>query len=91
MTYATPDFEAINGTTATIHCHASGSPPVTGYMWKKNGVPIVNNPHIREADEDHLVIYPVTPEDIGVYECFPQSPAGTFNSSRTKLDVRGKN
>ena len=74
----------MNGTNVTLQCEASGYPAITGYLWKKNGIPIPG------ANTNYININPVTVEDVGIYECFPQSPAGTFNSSRTQMDIRCK-
>ena len=74
----------MNGTNVTLQCEASGYPAITRYLWKKNGIPIPG------ANTNYIDINPVTVEDVGIYECFPQSPAGTFNSSKTQMDIRCK-
>jgi hypothetical protein len=85
----TAGFEATNGSTQIISCYAKGNPPITTYLWKKNGQPISSdNPHIRQLGANYIQISPVTPEDVGEYECIPQSVAGTHNTSKTQLDVR---
>ena len=69
------------GSNVALTVTANGDPDDITYVWKKNGVIIP-----RETS-NILILYDVSPFDIGQYECIPMNSVGSHNSSIIQVDV----
>ncbi|XP_077181213.1 leucine-rich repeats and immunoglobulin-like domains protein 1 isoform X2 [Paroedura picta] len=80
------DIAARTGTTARLEC-AAGGHPSPQIAWQKDGG--TNFPAARERrmhimpDDDVLFITNVKIEDMGVYSCTAQNPAGSVSANAT--------
>ena len=80
---------AVQGSTATLQCTASGE-PVPMQSWMRNGVPVTTSARFQiSADGGSLAVTSVRVEDGGVYTCHASSPAGA-DSATVTLDVQCK-
>lgn len=69
------------GGTATFTVAATGSPALS-YQWRKDGVDILG------ATSSSLVIFPVTLDDAGDYDCVVSNTCGSQDSADATLQVR---
>ncbi len=69
------------GGTATFTVAATGSGPLS-YQWRKDGV------NIPGATSDTLVIFPVTIDDAGDYDCVVSNTCGGQTSAPATLTVK---
>lgn len=86
------DITSRTGTTARLECAAEGD-PTPQIAWQKDGG--TDFPAARERrmhvmpDDDVFFITDVKIEDMGVYSCTAQNPAGSVLANAT-LTVLGK-
>ena len=84
ITSSSGDVTADAGSEVTLTVTASGDPDDITYVWKKNGVIILGE------TSNTLILYDVSPFDIGQYECIPSNSVGSHNSSIIQVDVECK-
>ncbi|XP_063796995.1 leucine-rich repeats and immunoglobulin-like domains protein 1 [Pseudophryne corroboree] len=74
------------GTTARLECEATGD-PTPEIAWQKDGgtdFPAARERRMHVMPEDHVFfITAVTIEDMGVYSCTAQNPAGSVSANAT--------
>ena len=86
-----PSSSALNidtGTTLTLTCTSSGSPPDV-FIWMKNGVPITNSSGITELNytnttavfSTNYTISNLSINDTGTYICTAFNPIGRDNKT----------
>ena len=78
------DVIQVFGSNATLECSASGIPNIIEYTWMKDDI------LLPQATFQTLIIPFIGPIDLGEYECIPRNEHGTFNTSRIRLDARGR-
>lgn len=76
---------AIQGSTATLRCTASGE-PVPNQTWTRDGAAVSGSQFLISVDGRVLTLTSVTVEDRGVYTCHASNTAGT-DSATVTLDV----
>ena len=72
---------------------ADGKQPVSGTVWKKDGVQLQEDPgHINGVDNNTLAITRATLEDVGWYTCVSMAALskGTHTASTVQLDIVGE-
>ncbi|XP_060064415.1 titin-like, partial [Ylistrum balloti] len=72
------DSNVVEGEPATFDCQVSGRPKPKIH-WQKDGKTLSESPRWKFIEEDNnftMVIYEVTPEDIGQYDCVAINTVG---------------
>lgn len=69
--------------TAYISCLAASEPAPT-YQW------FFNNIEIEGENSPNLIIYPIKPENRGVYHCIATNRAGSDESKKAQVSIKGK-
>ena len=82
--------EAVLGDDLVIVVVTGGSSSELSFVWKKDGVRLLDSDRIQGTSTSLLSISPVTEGDIGWYECIPSNEHGSFNSSVTQVNIRSK-
>ncbi|KAK6759923.1 hypothetical protein RB195_021467 [Necator americanus] len=69
----------VQGKTLTLYCPVLGNPDPK-VEWRKDNVPLVDDPRFTVIDEKHLQIQQAKKEDEGRYTCHAFNQAGTLDT-----------
>jgi hypothetical protein len=76
----------VPGTTATFIIRARGEG--LGYQWRRNSLPLQDDPRIGGATTDTLTIQSANSNDQAIYDCIISNDCGNRTSSAANLDCR---
>jgi len=74
------------GGTATFGVIATSACPIT-YQWRRNGVPISNDPNAAGMNSATLVVQNAQMSHIGLYDCVLTTCGGSVTTYSARLDV----
>ena len=79
------------GFTEKLDCPVDANPPVTEFVWTKNGLVIMfENSPLQQLANGSLLVEQVTQSDAGNYRCTAKSSVGYDDSEIMQVEVKGK-
>ena len=79
------------GFTERLDCPVDANPPVTEFVWTKNGLVIMfQNSPLQQLANGSLLVEQVTQSDAGNYRCTAKSSVGYDDSEIMQVEVKGK-